>query len=388
MENAKKLKIPVIMSSYFLTYMMMSGQFNYLSLFLAEKGMTNSQIGIVLGLPPFVAIVGQYFWSGLSDRLGNIHIVAVGVFIGSVATLPFYLFSSNFLYLLVVIVVYNFFSTSIMGLFDTLNMYRASEMEYKYGPLKIPGTIGYLVAVVCLGFIMDIDVNLMIIWQLFFGTICIFVMAASPSVEMPKMKKAAFNPMVMLKKPSVICALMMACTIHFVHGVNSSFFALFIVREMGAAPSFAGLCSLSSVAVELVFLMFCDKIVSRVSTKTLLFVMAILQCVRLVAFGTATNLATIWIANSIDGISTVATGFFMVTYFKRIAPPEGKASAQALVAIMCSNGARAIGSMTAPIIFASMGSIQNTYLFLAIVTICAGIIFFITPVKFAPPEKL
>ena len=381
-------KIPTIMSAYFFVYMMMSAQFLYPSLFLSAKGLTSEQIGLVMGLPPFIAILGQYFWSGRADRSSSVNQIVLILCAGASLTLPLYLISGSYVTLLATTVLYNFFASSILSTFDTLNLYRASEMGYRFGPLKIPGSIGYLVCVMCVGFLLEIDIDLMIYWQMFFAVFMLLAVSRCPKVTMPRMKKAAFNPLIMLKKPSVFMGLMLAIVIHFIHGANGTFFAPYLTGDLGASTGFVGVCSISSIAVEMLFLSVCDRLCRRFSTKVLLIGIASLQAIRLFAFGTASSPMVVWIFNSIDGISTVATYFFLVTYFKRVAPREGKASAQALVSIICSNGARAIGSICAPYIVKAMGSIANTYIYLSIVMAVTIVIFALTPVHFVREEEI
>ena len=157
---------------------------------------------------------------------------------------------------------------------------------------------------------------------------------------------------------------------------------MYLTQEIGVPSYFIGVCCISAVTVEMAFLAIGDKLVRRFNTKTLLIGIALLLTLRLFVLFCTDSLLLIWLANSIDGISTVATYFFMVTYFKRVAPPEGKASAQAMVSILCNSAARAFGTLYAPAMLMAAGSYQNAYCLIASIMLSFTIIFAIIPVRF------
>ena len=380
--SAVKREIVPLMIMYFMMQMFLTPQFGYLSLFYQNRGMTTGEISLLFGIAPFISVFGQYFWSGVADKAKHVNGVIFVVSVCTLLIIPFFLIGNTFTIMLVVACGYNVFSTSLTPLIDTTCIYYASESGFPFGRIRLMGSIGYMICMLVTGFVVQVNIDFMFYMQVILGVAFILLLPMAPKVTMPKMKKAAFNPMIILRKPSVIMAMIVACPIFLSFGFNITFYGPYLVKELGAPSSFIGLSSVVSIGVEVIFLLFMDKMVSKIPIKYLLFGIAAIVSLRWLVYATTDNVFIVMAFFGIEGISSVATYFFVSYYLKRVAPPEGKASTQTLASIFCYCLCKGCGSLFGSSIMEMMGSQKNAYMFFFIIVAAGAIILLLSPVKF------
>ncbi len=135
-------------SLFFFTYYAHAGTFaTYASLFFAARGMSASQIGILMSLIQVMRIIGPNLWGAVADHTGRrvlvlrlTSVAALIAFIGIFA-------GHSFPQLFVAMVLLNLFTSAQSPLAEALLL---SEMQgdlSQYGRLRLWGSIGFIVAV-------------------------------------------------------------------------------------------------------------------------------------------------------------------------------------------------------------------------------------------------
>ena len=386
-QTSSRRNVFLLMAMYFMMQMALTPQFGYLSLFYQSRGMTAGEISLLFGVAPFISVIGQYIFSNIADKAKNVNIVLGLVAVLTFVTVPMFLLSNSFVIMLPVACLYNIFSTSMTPLIDSTCIYYSAAHNYPFGRIRLMGSLGYMCCMLIAGFIADIHIDYIFYLQMGLGVIFLLTIPASPKVTMPKMKKAAFNPMVMLRKPSVLLSMILAAPIFVSFGFNMTFYGTYVTGELGMNSSFIGLSSVVSIAIEVTFLLFMDRMVRRIPIKALMFGIAALVVARWLVYGLSDDPMWVLIFFGIEGITSVATYFFISYYFKRIAPPEGKVSTQTLASIFCYCICKGVGSLIGSTVIDMMGSQQNAYLFFAAVVGAATLIFVLTPIKFQAEES-
>lgn len=378
----------LFMAAYFTMHMCISSQYNYMSLFFGQNGMSNEQIGILMGIGPLISILGQYTWANVADKAGNINKVLISVIsIAALTIVPYFLFTGFPVYL-TTIIIYNFFVSAATPLYDTMCLYYASSKGIPFGHLRMIGSLGYLLTMVSSGILVAYYVGSIFVIQSIAIVLFISILTRLPKIKMPKMKKAAFNPMVMLKKPSVAIISGVLFVLHFGYGLNNAFFAPYLVNELGAPSYFISIGAVLSIIIEVTFFTFFDRLLAKVKFKNLFFVLASLSAVRWLILGTTQNVYLVMVSFAFEGITAVGPIYSSVYYFKRVAPPEGKTSAQTLVHIIAFGFAKCLGSFCGPLLTKSLGgSLQTTYAVLCVSVVVAVLLFRILPVKFQTEDN-
>ncbi len=383
-QTVQKSKNPVrsMMISFFLLHAFAACQFGYLSLFFEDNGMTRDQIGILFGVAPLVAVLGQYTWSNLADKVGSVNKIFLLVILCATVTIPLYLVTNSFVVLLIIVCVYNFFFTSAYPLYDTICIYYSKDNNIPFGRLRLMGSLGYLTIMLLLGFAITYYIGIMFIVQIALGIILMLAFRMVPKVTMPKMKKVVFNPMTILRIPFVSMIIFVSFIALLTSGLNQTFFSPYFVNDLGAPSYFIGLSAAASIAVEVVFLINLDRLMKKFNLKVLFLILGIAITSRWVVYGLTTNHILLVAFAGFDGVGSIAMPYFTAFYLKAISPEEGRVTIQMIATIIIVGFSRGIGSLIGAPLFGLLGGVQNTYMFLAILMICVTVLFFIIPAKY------
>ncbi len=383
-----KNKLMLFMAAYFTMHMCISCQYNYMSLFFESHGMTDVQIGILMGVGPLAATIGQYTWANVADKASSINKVLLSVMSVAALTLVPYFVLTGFPVYLVTIIVYNFFVSAATPLYDTMCLYYAAEKHYAFGHMRMVGSLGYLLCMISSGILVAYYVGVIFVIQAVAFALFLFFLSRLPKIKMPRLKKAAFNPMVMLRKPSVAAISGVLLVLHFGYGLNTAFFTPYFVTELGAPSYFISIGAVLSIAIEVTYFTFFDRLVQRVPFKVLFAIAASLSAVRWLICGVTQNIYVLMVSFAFEGITSVGPIYLSVYYFKRVAPPEGKTSAQTLVHIITFGIGKCLGSFVGPHLTAALGgNLQTTYAVLCASVATAVVIFTLLPVKFQQQDN-
>ena len=382
-----KRTIIQFMATYFLFQMFISGPSSYLPLFLQDRGLSDAQIGIVLGVSPFVSMAGQFIWAGVADRVGSVNRIFFQLSVVSLLIVPLHLLFGGFYYMFFILCIFDFFYSALAPLLDSLGIYYAQAQKFNFGNFRLMGSLGFLVAALISGFLADLKIDYIYYFQVAMGVLFLVCIPLLPKVQMPKMKKAVFNPVVLLRKPSALMVLLVVAPIMFGFGYSLSFYPTYLVGQLGAPSSYIGNGNIVSITIEVTFLFYMDNLVDRVPIKLLLAGISFLTIVRWTVYGLSDSILLVLLFFGIQGITSVATYFFASFYFKRIAPPEGKVSTQTLVSIYCYGICRGLGALLGAPLTQLVGGTRNAFLAIAGITLAALVLFMLIPVKFAQQEQ-
>ena len=378
-----KSKLHLFMAAYFTMHMCISCQYGYMPLFFESHGMDSMQIGILMGVGPLISILGQYTWANMADKCSSINKVLLCVIsVAALTIVPYFVFTGFPVYL-ATIILYNFFVSAANPLYDTMCLYYASQNHYAFGHMRMLGSLGYLLTMIVSGILVAYYVGAIFVIQAVAFALFLFFLSRLPKIKMPKLKKAAFNPMVMLKKPSVALIAAVLLVLYFGYGLNTAFFSTYLVTELGAPSYFISIGAVLSIAIEVVYFTFFDRLVERFPFKALFAIAASLSAIRWLICCCTRDTGVLMLSFAFEGITSVGPIYLSIYYFKRVAPPEGKTSAQSLVHIITSGCGKCLGSLIGPHLTAALGgNLQTTYAVLCVSVTAAVVLFILLPVKF------
>ncbi|HZG78804.1 MAG TPA: MFS transporter [Paenibacillus sp.] len=127
---------------------------SFLPVYMDAKGLSASQIGIVMGTGGLVGIVSQPFWGVVSDRLRSVKPIATALTVAS-AAIGFFLFrEDSFLFLLLFTGLMYFFLLPVDPLAESLNIRTAEAHGVSYGAIRTFGAVGYAAASLAAGWLL------------------------------------------------------------------------------------------------------------------------------------------------------------------------------------------------------------------------------------------
>ena len=141
---------------YFAAFASMMG---YASVFLLDKGCTNSQIGIALALSSIIAVILQPMLASFADNHKNIemrNIIAPIVLLVIALSAILYLIPGSALFVLFLVVTIFSIMSSIMPLMNSLAfVFEQHGIEINYGLARGLGSVAYAIASLVLGHVVE-----------------------------------------------------------------------------------------------------------------------------------------------------------------------------------------------------------------------------------------
>lgn len=382
-ENGNLKKLAPFLSLHFFCHFYISPQISYLSLFFLGKGVTQQELGFIMGIAPAASILGQYVWSNRSDKSKSINSVIVLITAASLVLTPLFFIASGFVQFLMILFIQNFFIGAVCPLADTLSIQYATAEKMNFGKMRLMGSLGFLLCMLLAGVTTGYNLSSIFVIQIIAGIALLIMLQTVPKVKMPRLQKRLFNPRPVLKEnPVIILSLILGYIIFFAFGIHWSFFSPYFVNTLGAPNYYIGLCSVCSITCEVIFLLNLNRLIKRINLKYLIVAGALLTATRWLVYGSTTNLIVIILMSCVDGITAICLNYFLAFYLTKVAPAEGKVSLLMFVSIMTSGLGKMTGSFFGPMIISSFGGMQNTYLLMSVLVFLPTLIFLLSRYRF------
>lgn len=217
---------------YFFYFAYLSAFGPYFSLYLRAAGLSPVEIGIVMALPQMTRIVAPHLWGWLADRGGRrMYIARIGTLVAIACWLGMFA-STAFLWICAAMFAMTFFFSAALPLLEATTLTHLGAETARYGRIRLWGSIGYIVSVVGVGYLLDrfpVTALLWVVPALMSGVLAIacFVPEATVSGHAPG--DPGIGPI--LRRPEVI-ALIAACGLMAAaHAPYYTFYSIHLVNH-------------------------------------------------------------------------------------------------------------------------------------------------------------
>lgn len=354
---------------YALSYMGNASYNTFIPVYLDQLGFSRTSVGTLLAIGPVVAILANPVWGLASDRAKSKNGILKIVVLCSAAAILLYPLSANFIYLFAVIAVFNFFQSSINPLSDAITLEQLEAGRWKFGPIRMAGTLGFAVMSVGAGIIAR--QNIAGIFAVYFCTAIFTFLSVCrlPVVRGHQAEGRRTSPWLLLKNRGLVLLLAFNFIIQVTFGFYYSFFPIYY-KQLGASTALLGVAMFITSTSEIPFLLFADRILERFGIRLVLCASALIISVRWLLLHLITDVNALLAVNSTHGLSFIVFAFCMATYINRNVPRELRASGQTLNALLCMGLARMLGSVA--------GGLLSDYLGIRQVFLCTSLVSFST----------
>lgn len=220
-------------AGFYFFYYAFVGMFSpYWSLYLQSIHFTPIEIAILMSIQPVMRMVAPNVWGWLADHTGQrLLVVQVAATLSAVFYFGVFL-TTSFWGLFLVLSLMSFFWSASMPLVEATTMSYLGKNTAHYGRIRSWGSIGFIVAVVGLGYAFD---YIAIVWLLWAGLVCeigILIFAR----QIPKTEVLAHHtdhqPIRQIVMQPKVLALLGACFLMSVaHGPYYTFFSIYLVEH-------------------------------------------------------------------------------------------------------------------------------------------------------------
>ncbi|SHG95843.1 MFS transporter [Massilia sp. CF038] len=254
----------------------------YAALFFAARGMRVAEIGVLLSLIQVMRIFGPNVWGWVADHTSARARVLRLTAGAALLCFGAMFFSQTFIQFFAAMVIVNLFTSAQAPLSEALMLSDMRGDLGKYGRIRLWGSIGFIVAVVAGGYVLDWFGTESLLW--YCGALLLLVLGASLRIrELPHEHHAQAAPPLwcVLRKPEVAAFFLSTALMVGAHMALYAFYSLYLARAGYGKPVIGAMWALGVVA-EVVFFYFQGRVFGRFSARRVMlwaFAIAVLRFV-------------------------------------------------------------------------------------------------------------
>ena len=274
------------LSGYYFFYFAFIGAFSpYFALYLQSLEFSAWDIGLLMSQMQLMRLFGPNLWGWLADRFGRrMAIIRIAALAGLAGFSAFF-WLDELLGMLVAMAVIAFFWSAALPLVETLTFDHLREERGRYSSIRLWGSIGFIVAVLGTGAVLDMAPLSGVLWVCWGILVGILVLAA----VLPEACAATHphdSPPVgdIIRQPRVRALLAACFAMSAAHGALYVFYSIHLADNGYSKAEVGGLWSLGVLA-EIVVFMLMARLSLRYSLRSLLLASFAAAVVRFLLIG-------------------------------------------------------------------------------------------------------
>ena len=344
-EQKKNSSYPwTILPFFALTFMTDAVYLNYYSNFLVGRGIEQSAIGTIMAVSPIAALLAQPIWGAAGDRMKWKNTLLI--WLTGISALV--LFAAGFVNAvwsaMAVVCAYAFFHDSISPLLTAVALETLEKGRFRFGPVRMSGTVAYAVTAPVIGFVMANNYELAPFFSALFMGLGLISSLFLPKVEGHQHGKREKVSMMRLLKNKPLMLMMLFCIAQNIGCAHfNTYFSLYM-EGMGASSGLIGTAYFLSAVAEVPFLLMGDRIFKKIGVGWLLILSTVAAALRLLLTGMSQSAGLAAAVQLLHGWDTIVMMFAMAKYINLTVPDDLKASGQMLFNVIALGVAKAIGS--------------------------------------------
>lgn len=289
---------------YFFYFAFVGAMAPFWSLYLKDLAFSALQIGVLMSLFQVMRIFAPNVWGALADRSGKgVHIVQIAAFASLISFVGVF-FGDAFWWMFVMMALMSFFWAAPMPVVEAMTLGYFERDLTHYGKVRLWGSIGFIVAVLGVGYALDILPIKRLPW-LVLGLMAAMVMFSLwlPKTRAPQPTRDAVPLMSLLRRPGVVGLLAACFLMAAAHGPYYTFYSVYL-QDHGYAKKSIGMLWAVGVICEVAVLFWMPRLSKWFSLRGILlasFVVAGLRFI-LIAFGVE-HLSLLLIAQTLHAVT-------------------------------------------------------------------------------------
>lgn len=258
-------------AGFYFFYFAFVGMFSpYWSLYLKSLAFGAVEIAILMSVQPVMRMLAPSVWGWLADHLGKRREVVVAAATLSAVFYTGVFFTTSFWGMFLVLALMGFFWSASMPLVEATTLTWLGKHTARYGRIRSWGSVGFILAVLGLGYAFDYIAIYWLIWFGMFIMLGILYFARQiPSTQVLAHHTDSHPIMRIVRQPPVL-AFFGACFLMSVaHGPYYTFFSIYLV-EHGYAKSAVGWLWALGVICEIGIFFLMPRLMQRFSLPQIL----------------------------------------------------------------------------------------------------------------------
>jgi len=335
------------LAGFYFFYFAYLGAFGpFFSIYLEAVGLSPVEIGAVMALPAVARMTAPHLWGWLADASGGVmRVVRATALAGIVCWLGIFA-STAFLWICAVVFAVSFFFSAVLPLIESTTLGRLGERTGDYGQIRLWGSVGYIVAVVAVGYALDgfaVPVLLWIVLAMFLGTLALTFWI--PEAAPPSQHAEAGSIAHVLKRPEVVALISACALLTAAHGPYYSFYSIHVVAH-GYSKGLTGWLWALGVACEIGIFFWLPRLFAAYTLRRILLASFALAIVRFLVIGWgADSLVLLLIAQTLHAATFGSFHAAAISIVHRLFRGRHQARGQAIYGSLTYGVGGTVGSL-------------------------------------------
>lgn len=152
--------------AYVAIFFWMGAYLPYWPVWLADRGMSPSEIGILLGVSPWTRVIASPLAGRWADRHGRPDRLATVLSLAFVVAMASFALVSDFVGLLLIMITVGLLHAPLVPLVDGLTIAAEAEGRLRYGPVRLWGSASFIAASWVGGVLLELHGEAVVLWIL------------------------------------------------------------------------------------------------------------------------------------------------------------------------------------------------------------------------------
>jgi len=274
------------LSSFYFFYFAFVGAFTpYWGLYLKSLEFNAFQIGMLMSLLQVARIFAPNLWGWLADHTGKrVAVVQLAALLSLISYVGVFA-GDSFLWLFVVMLLMSLFWSASLPLVEAITLGHLGVGAEGYGRIRLWGSIGFIVAVLLLGYVLDYAPVRALLW-------IVLGLKAGVLLFTRHIPEPRFIPhhtddqpvWQIIRRPEVAAFLAACFLMAAAHGVYYTFYSIYLV-DHGYSKSAVGVLWAIGVICEVLVFLWMPRLTARFGLRQILMASFALATLRFLMIG-------------------------------------------------------------------------------------------------------
>lgn len=274
------------LSGFYFFYFAFVGAISpFWGLYLKSLEFNAFQIGILMSLLQAMRIFAPNIWGWFADHTGKrVAIVQIAASLSLAAYVGVF-FGNSFLWLFVVMSLMSFFWSASLPLVEATTLSHLGDRTEKYGRIRLWGSIGFIFAVVGLGYVLDFAPIRFLLWAILGMMLGLALLSRHiPEARVIPHSSDHLPAWQVIKQPAVLAFIAASFFNAVAHGPYYTFYSIYLV-DHGYSKSNVGWLWALGVLIEILVFLWMPRLMRYFSLRQILLASLALGVLRFLVIG-------------------------------------------------------------------------------------------------------
>ena len=366
------------LSSYYFAFFAHAGAYvSYFSLYLVGLGLAAHEVAFALAMPQAARIVAPALWAWLADAWGERYpgarrAIVVFSALAMLAGFCAIFFQRSAGAIALTLLLLSFFSAGAAPLVEAITFSVLKGGIGQYGPIRLWGSVGFILAVLGTGAWLDYhDTSSLIVIAIALTCVLCVVSPAIPAGAAPQVHHGGERFAAVLRRSDVLAFFGACFCMTAAHGTMYVFYSIYL-EQAGYSKTLIGMLWTLGVLAEILLFLRLPQLLRLVSLRTLLLASFVCAVARFPVIGWGVH--DLWLLAAAQLLHAATFGAFhsgCVAAVHRLFPGQQAARGQALYSSIAYGLGGAVGSLVAGATWESLGA-EASFAISALFALCGA----------------